>query len=96
MTIALKAARFSLWLLVLPAALMALDYLVVGITFGSALWKWSDPAPTVLWAAVVGFPICLVVGLRFTRSSAFGTTTLFATAWLLTFVWTWSIFGRHF
>jgi hypothetical protein len=59
-----RILRGSLWVLLLLTAISASDSLVVGLTFGSALWSASDPAPTVLWLATLALPIIIAVVLR--------------------------------
>ena len=73
-----RAVRVSLWVFLVPASLIAADYLIVGLTFGSNLWKMSDLRPTLLWLAVVGLPLFLIVGLRQTRRSSRASLYLFA------------------
>jgi hypothetical protein len=76
-----KAMRVSLWLLVVPTTLFALDALIVGLTFGAALWKARDPSPTVWWIASIGFPILLAVGLVWTRHHPKTLPILFFSGW---------------
>jgi len=51
--------RGSLWLLLMPAALLAFGALYTGLFFGFALWSLSDPFPTVLWLLTLALPIVI-------------------------------------
>jgi hypothetical protein len=90
--IGIRTARISLWVLLAPASLIALEYLIVGLTFGFNLWRLNDLRPTLFWIAVVSFPFLLVVGLQRTRRSSRASLCLALGAWLyvIVCVWGWS------
>jgi len=61
--------RGSLWLLLIPASLIAVAMLAAGMTFGFTLWSMPDPLPTLLWVATLVLPLLIVHSLRATRGS---------------------------
>ena len=73
--------RGSLWLLLPIATLFAADALAVGLTFGFDLWKASDPFPTILWIAVLIFPLAIMLALKASQSSVRTLTFVFCACW---------------
>lgn len=64
-----QALKAILWLLFVPSLLFALYMLLVGLTFGFALWDTSNPTPTPLWLGVLAAPVLLGVAGKKGRNS---------------------------
>jgi hypothetical protein len=61
---ALRATKWSLILLVIPALFVSLLSLQVGLTFGFNLWRSDRPFAIAMWFGVVFFPVLLLAALR--------------------------------
>lgn len=61
--------RASLWLLLLPAMLIAVGAFFTGIAFGFALWNWHNPWPTILWLGLLVLPIAILSTLKLAQGS---------------------------
>ncbi|MBA4090569.1 MAG: hypothetical protein C0494_08265 [Sphingobium sp.] len=83
--------RASLWLLLLPAMLIAVGAFVTGITFGFALWNWHDPWPTILWLGLLALPAIILSTLKLSRESRSALIWGFLGCWGLVGIYIWSI-----
>jgi hypothetical protein len=81
-----NAAKWSLIILSVPAWLLCLMYLQVGLTFGFNLWRADRPFAIAFWFAVVLFPFLLFVAIRSTKHPL-RFWTLAITAWVFLAFW---------
>lgn len=51
------------WVVLIVTGLLAIDALLVGLTFGFALWDIANPLPTVMWLGILAAPILIAIGL---------------------------------
>jgi hypothetical protein len=74
--------RFSLWLLLLAAALVALFWLMLVVVSGFAIWTTeSSVAGLTLQAGLLVSPVALFLGLKLSKHSVGFTVALFAFSW---------------
>ncbi len=86
-TVIRTALEWSLCLLLIPAALISLEWLVVGVTFGSNLWRPDRPVAITMWIAGVLFPAFVAWALaRSLKAQSLATTA----RWTLA---TWGLAG---
>jgi hypothetical protein len=81
--------EWSLCLLLIPAALISLDTLVVGVTFGFNLWRPDRPFAITLWFAGVLFPAFVAWALvRSLKAQSLATTArLTLVTWAFVAFW---------
>lgn len=73
--------RGSLWLLLASAVVFAAMMLATGLTFGFTLWNVRDPWPTILWIAVLAFPVLILLALKHCIASPLRLTLSFWACW---------------
>lgn len=78
-------AKGSLVALAVPATLLSIAYLFVGLSFGFDLWRLDRPFAIMLWFAIVLFPVFIGVTIR-------GTTTLRQLWIMTTLAWSFAAF----
>jgi hypothetical protein len=87
-TVIRTALEWSLCLLLIPAALMSLGWLVAGVTFGSNLWRPDRLFAIAIWFAGVLFPAFVAWALaRSLKAQSLGATARWTVA-----VWGFGVF----
>lgn len=80
-TVIRKSLEWSLCLLLIPAALMSLEWLVVGVTFGFNLWRPDRLFAIAMWFACVLFPAFVAWALaRSLKARSLATTARWTVA----------------
>lgn len=78
--------KWSLVLLAVPASVLALAMLIVGLTFGANLWRPDRPYAIIIWLALVFFPAFIAFALA-SKGSPRRFYILSAIAWLFVAFW---------
>lgn len=86
-------AKVSLLALAVPATILSVEELAVGLTYGGNLWRTDRPFAIALWLAVVVFPLFIGTAMGAAKTSrrlwiVTGVSWAFAAFWVCeSFVW---------